>query len=205
MESVENKKIDIEKIKQIMIKLYELTNGEIHPAKKSDKEDEILVNINFLILKVEKLKKEEQVKEITEEEEEDKEDLWNKEVEDLLDQYCQLVCLINPNLYIEIKELIKKKVKEYTEREEMHRIYKTKISITDKSELNLYDLSVLKLQVENLNMYSDEKYFKDPPLFIKDIKRWNKILLPLTLDTIYLYNQEEQVILDIRTELIYNI
>jgi hypothetical protein len=91
----------------------------------------------------------------------------------------------------------------------MYYIYKCQIGIpkkdingneTDEIRFNLYDMSVLKMQHEAGGMYADETYFKNPPDWIKDIKRFTTLLLPINMATVFLYNPEENAIIDLRKD-----
>lgn len=126
---------------------------------------------------------------------------------DKLNSYCNYIIRDSPNFYYKIRDWAFSTWDEYKKRQKMHYIYKTKIGIEDtegKEKLfNLYDLSVLKMQIENGLI--DKDVIESTPDFVKDIKRFTKLVLPLNLQTVYLVNEEERQLLDLRTEQLYKL
>ena len=189
MSEVNDDKISI--IKELMFDLYKATEGQIHP-KIQVEEDKVNILAGFLIItrdNTEGLK-------------------WSEEVETKLDDLVTFISKDNDKeAYKRLIDYGYQKWDEYKKREKMHYIYKTQIGIQNMDgnefKINLYDMSTLKLQTE-AGLYRDtDLMFKDPPKFIKDIKRFTHLLLPLNLETVYLYNSEEKAIIDLRKDEVF--
>jgi len=178
------------KARDIIEELCELSKGEILltlPAK--NKEDKVV----YLYLDITKYREtgtgiEEQIT-------------------DKLNVYSNYVIRDQPNFYYTIRDWAFSIWDEYIKRQKMHYIYKTKIGIEDSNGneklFNLYDLSVLKLQIEKGII--DKDVIESTPDFVKDIKRFTKLVLPLNLQTVYLVNEEERQLLDLRTEELFKL
>jgi len=191
MEYVEKPKIDVERAKLLMIDLFKTTDGKLHPIIIKD--DKTVVLCNFLIIN----------KNNTEGEK------WNEESEILINEFVNTIITDKKDFYNELVEFGYKKWDEYKKREKMYYIYKCQIgipkkdingNIIDETKLNLYDMSILKMQHEVAGMYQEETYFKNPPDWIKDIKRFTILLLPINMNTVFLYNPEEGAVIDLRKD-----
>jgi hypothetical protein len=188
--TLEDKQDRINIIKQLLIDLYSATNGEIHPKIIDLKEDKATILAGFLIItrdNTEGLK-------------------WSDEIETKIDNLVSFISA-KEKTYKHMIDYAYQKWDEYKKREKMHYIYKTKIGIQnadgDETKINLYDMSILKFQAES-DCYKDtELMFKDPPMFIKDIKRFTHLLLPLNLDSMYLFNSEEKAVIDLKKDEVF--
>jgi hypothetical protein len=183
-----NKSERVQKIKILLDEINFLTRYEIHPKINDD------IIFYFLIIK---------------RDEKNDEDKWSKEAEEKLNELVDCVCNNKKGFYKELVDFGYKKLDEYTKRQKMHEIYKTKViakNVDGKEfEISIYDMSNLKYQVDH-NYYKDtDILFKNPPDYIKDIKRFDKLVIPLDLSTVYLLNIEEKVVLDLRKEEVFNL
>lgn len=126
-----------------------------------------------------------------------------EEYEKDLREYVNLIVRDKENFYDTLLEFGKKKLEEYTKRQRLNYIYQAKIGIEDKQGneklFDLYDMSILKIQDENFNMYP-ETYYKKIPDWMKDIKSFTDILIPLDCQTVFLYNPEQKAVIDLRKE-----
>jgi hypothetical protein len=191
MENIEKSKIDVEKAKSLMIDLFKSTDGKIHPLIVRDEKVRILCN--YIIINKNNAEGEK----------------WNEESEKLLNELVDTIIIDKKDFYNELVEFGYKKWDEYKKREKMHYIYKCEIGIPkkdingneiDEMRFKLYDMSILKMQNECSGMYQDDNYYKTPPDWIKDIKRFTTLLLPINMNTVFLYNPEEDAIIDLRKE-----
>ncbi len=90
----------------------------------------------------------------------------------------------------------------YKKRFKMNYIYKTQIGVNDlegkETKFNLYDMSMLKFGVET-GKY-DLKYFKEIPDWNKDINSFTDLMIPFNCSTVYLFNPNQNSVLDLRKE-----
>jgi hypothetical protein len=178
----------IEAIKSLLIQLNMLTDHKIHPIVNGQ------IIFSFIIIKRDEKKEE---------------DRWDMETEYKLNEMVDLICKDEKNFYKTLVDFGYEKLDEYTKRQKMHEIYKTKVigqNVDGKEfEISIYDMSNLKFQVDH-NYYKDtENLFKNPPDYIKDIKRFDKLVFPLNLQTVYLLNSEEGAVIDLREERVFNL
>lgn len=206
-----------EKAKEIIKELNELTKGEIFPKAKKDEE----TNIYFLgFLKLLK-KPEEPLKiqpTISALESDDVNIDYEKYLEDVkeyhnnlliynkLKEFVNLIIKDNDEFYDKLEKFAFDKWDEYKKRQKLHYIYNCEIGIEDKEgdekRFKLYDMSVLKAQVDH-GMYPDDKYFKDIPEWMIDIKSYTDLIIPYDCQTIFLFNPEQRAVIDIRKEELY--
>lgn len=92
---------------------------------------------------------------------------------------------------------------EYKKRQKLHYLYNCEIAVEDASgedhKFKLYEMSTFKLQVEH-GMYPDEKYYKDLPGWMIDIKSFTDLIIPLDCSTVYLFNPDKKAVVDLRKQ-----
>jgi hypothetical protein len=113
--------------------------------------------------------------------------------------------------YRRIADYVFKAEEELRKRERMHRIYKTEIGVPKKDfkgevigeqRFSLFDMSALKVQ-EQAGMYPDDSYYREPPLYVKDIARFTQPVATLNFQSVYLLNPTERAVLDLKDYTVY--
>ncbi len=189
--------MNIPRAKEILTELVTKTEGNIHPVVV-DGERKVLFP-TFIVVKPKTRSGE----------------LYDEETEKLLEEYVDCICTDDrKGFYHHVMDFATKKWEEYEKREKMYYIYKTQIGIDKKDmegnvvgeqRINLYDMSVLKIQAEVGGMYADESYFKSPPDWIIDIKRFTTLIVPINFGSVMLMNPEERCVIDMKTDKVFNI
>lgn len=206
-----------EKAKELIKELNELTKGEIFPKAKIDDEK----NIYFLgFLKL--LKKPEEPEKIQPSisalESDDVNPDYLKYIEDVkeyhnnliiynkLKDFVKLIIKDDPEFYDKLEKFGFDKWEDYKKRQKLHYIYNCEIGIEDKEgqekRFKIYDMSVLKAQVDN-GMYPDKSYFQNIPDWMIDIKSYTDLIIPYDCQTIFLFNPEQRAVVDIRKDELY--
>lgn len=170
-----------EKAKKIIDELVELTKGNIFPNVKIDDEKTKFMT-GFIKLNYDDEVVQSKIKEFV-----------NTVVNDVEDFYSVIYKFANDRF------------EEYKKRQRKHFIYHTEMGNKDlegnETRFKLYDMSVLKAQIEN-NVISEE-YVKNIPDWMIDIKNFKDILIPFDCQTIYIYNPTQNAVVDIKTEELY--
>lgn len=178
-------KVDISQAKAILNLLNEETKGEIFLSLPIEGTEEKAYYLNFLVIKRD----------------------YSNEIRDLLNDYSNCIIRDKENFFIELEKYAFTTWDEFIKRQKMHYIYNTKVGIPKRNEfgeiigeklLDLYDMSNLKLQTVH-GLYNEE-YFKEIPDWMKDIKRFTKLVFPIDLQTVYLFNEQEKQLYDMRKE-----
>jgi hypothetical protein len=206
-----------EKVKELLKELNDLTKGEIFPKAKKDEES----NIYFLgFLKL--LKKPEEPAKveptISALESDDVNPDYEKYLEDVkvyhnnlliynkLKEFVKLIIKDNDEFYEVLEKFGFEKWDEYKKRQKLHYLYNCEIGVEDnqgeEKKFRLYDMSVLKAQVDH-GMYPDESYYKNIPDWMIDIKSYTDLIIPLDCQTIFLFNPEQKAVIDIRKDELY--
>jgi len=167
-----------EKVKKIIEELIELTKGDIFPNIKID-DDKTKFLTGFIKLNYQDEIVQSKIKEFV-----------NTIVNDVED------------FYSVIHKFSNDRFEEYKKRQRQHYIYHTKIGNKDlqgnETKFRLYDMSVLKAQIEN-NIVSEE-HIKNIPDWMIDIKSFKDIIIPFDCQTVYIFNPDKNAVIDIRSE-----
>jgi hypothetical protein len=168
----------VEKAKKIVDELIELTKGDIFPnIKINDEKTKFL--FGFIKLNYE-----------------------GEEVQNKIKEFVNTIVTDIDDFYSVIYKFSNDRFEEYKKRQRQHYIYHTEMGNTDlqgkETRFKLYDMSVLKAQIEN-NIVSEE-YVKNIPDWMIDIKNFKDILIPYDCQTVYIFNPEQNAVVNLRTE-----
>lgn len=92
---------------------------------------------------------------------------------------------------------------EYKKRQKLHYLYNCEIGVDNASgeehRFKLYEMSAFKVQVES-GMYPDERYYKDLPDWMIDIKSFTDLIIPYDCSTVFLFNPDKKAVVDLRKQ-----
>jgi hypothetical protein len=168
----------VEKAKKILDELIELTKGNIFPNIIIDDEKTKFLT-GFIKLNYE-----------------------GEEVQNKIKEFVNTVVNDTDDFYSVIHKFSNERFEQYKKRQRMHYIYHTEMGIKDlqnnETRFKLYDMSVLKAQIEN-NIVSED-YVKNIPDWMIDIKNFKDIIIPYDCQTVYIFNPEQNAVVDLRSE-----
>jgi hypothetical protein len=167
-----------EKAKKIIDELVNLTKGDIFPNVKVDEEKTKFMT-GFIKLNYE-----------------------GEEVQNKIKEFVNTIVTDVEDFYSVIHKFSNERFEQYKKRQRMHYIYHTEMGIKNlqdkETKFKLYDMSVLKAQIEN-NIVSED-YVKNIPDWMIDIKNFKDIIIPYDCQTVYIYNPEQNAVVDLRSE-----
>jgi hypothetical protein len=168
----------VEKAKKIIDELIQLTKGDIFPNIKIDDEKTKFMT-GFIKLNYE-----------------------GEEVQNKIKEFVNTIVTDVEDFYSVIYKFSNERFEQYKKRQRMHFIYHTEMGNKDlqgnETRFKLYDMSVLKAQIEN-NIVSED-YVKNIPDWMIDIKNFKDIIIPYDCQTVYIYNPEQNAVVDLRSE-----
>jgi len=168
----------VEKAKKIIDELIELTKGDIFPNVKIDDEKTKFIT-GFIKLNYE-----------------------GEEVQNKIKEFVNTIVTDVEDFYSVIYKFGNEKFEQYKKRQRMHYIYHTEMGVKDlqdnETRFKLYDMSVLKAQIGNKIV--SEEYVKNIPDWMIDIKNFKDIIIPYDCQTVYIFNPEQNAVVDLRSE-----
>jgi hypothetical protein len=167
-----------QKAKKIIDELVELTKGNIFPNIKVDEEKTKFMT-GFIKL-----------------------NYADEIVQNKIKEFVNTIVNDVDDFYSVIHKFANDRFEEYKKRQRQHYVYHTEVGNKDlqgkETKFKIYDMSVLKAQIDN-KMVSEE-YVKNIPDWMIDIKNFKDILIPYDCQTVYIYNPEQNAVVDIKTE-----
>jgi hypothetical protein len=203
--------------KEIINELNELTKGEIFPKSKIDDEKNAYY-LGFLKLLKKPVEPEKIQPNISALESDDVNPEYEKYLEDVkeydknltiynkLKEFINLIIKDNKDFYDVLEKFGYDKWEDYKKRQKLHYLYNCEIGVDDtegkETRFKLYEMSVFKAQVEH-GLYPDEKYYKNIPDWMIDIKSFTDLIIPYDCQTVYLFNPEQKAVVDLRKEQLF--